>query len=87
LCNRWYPERHHPANPQNDGLHGDRELPEQVANALPVPASRESDRSRRARKRAPKTPGAGLHRGCRRQLIGLGNRYKPSLAELDDLGK
>jgi hypothetical protein len=34
--------------PQNDGLQGDRELPEQVAIALPVPASQESGRIRRA---------------------------------------
>jgi hypothetical protein len=49
VCNRpvahfgHYPERR---------SHGERELPEQVAKALPVPASRERDRTRRARRKA-----------------------------------
>jgi hypothetical protein len=40
--------------PQKDGLHGDRELPSQVANALPEVARRESDRIRQPKPRPPK---------------------------------
>lgn len=74
-------------HPQNNGLQGDRELPEQVANALPVPASQESGRTRRARKRTqpstPKTPGIG-----REPLPMIGQATVISVyTELVDLGK
>jgi hypothetical protein len=58
----WHPSRRvprqheqRPEPPRNAGLHGARELPQDVADPRPVPARGESGRERRARKAAPPT--------------------------------